>query len=60
MTDLHLNEDCIFCKIIRGEIPSFKLYEDDLTYAFMDINPSTTGMPWSFQIPCRKHLRDAR
>ena len=43
MTDLHLNEDCIFCKIIRGEIPSFKLYEDDLTYAFMDINPLNDG-----------------
>ena len=43
MTDLHLNEDCIFCKIIRGEIPSFKLYDDDLTYAFMDINPLNDG-----------------
>ena len=43
MTDLNLNEDCIFCKIIRGEIPSFKLYEDDLTYAFMDINPLNDG-----------------
>ncbi len=43
MTNLHLNEDCIFCKIIRGEIPSFKLYEDDLTYAFMDINPLNDG-----------------
>ena len=43
MSDLHLNEDCIFCKIIRGEIPSFKLYEDDLTYAFMDINPLNDG-----------------
>ena len=43
MTDLHLNRDCIFCKIIRGEIPSFKLYEDDLTYAFMDINPLNDG-----------------
>ena len=43
MTDLHLNEDCIFCKIIRGEIPSFKLYEDDRTYAFMDINPLNDG-----------------
>ena len=43
MTDLHLNEGCIFCKIIRGEISSFKLYEDDLTYAFMDINPLNDG-----------------
>ena len=27
-------KDCIFCKIIRGEIPSVKIYEDDLVYAF--------------------------
>jgi len=31
--------DCIFCKIIAGEIPSTKVYEDDLMYAFRDINP---------------------
>ena len=31
--------DCIFCKIIAGEIPSDKVYEDDNVYAFRDINP---------------------
>ena len=31
--------DCIFCKIIAGDIPSTKVYEDDLVYAFRDINP---------------------
>ena len=31
--------DCIFCKIIAGEIPSTKVYEDDRCYAFLDINP---------------------
>lgn len=31
--------DCIFCKIVRGEIPSSKVYEDDLVYAFHDIHP---------------------
>ncbi|NLC73004.1 MAG: histidine triad nucleotide-binding protein [Ruminococcaceae bacterium] len=31
--------DCIFCKIAAGEIPSQKVYEDDLIYAFRDINP---------------------
>ena len=31
--------DCIFCKIIKGDIPSSKVYEDDLVYAFRDINP---------------------
>src|SRR5947208_15259569 len=33
----------IFCKIVAGEIPSFKLYEDDETLAFMDINPVHDG-----------------
>lgn len=37
------DSDCIFCKIIAGEIPSFKLYEDDRTYAMMDINPFQDG-----------------
>lgn len=32
-------EDCIFCKIINNEIPSQKVYEDDLVLAFKDINP---------------------
>ena len=31
--------DCLFCKIIAGEIPSGKVYEDDAVYAFRDINP---------------------
>ena len=31
--------DCLFCKIIAGEIPSAKVYEDDLCYAFKDISP---------------------
>lgn len=35
--------DCIFCKIIAGEIPSFKIFEDDKSYAFMDINPANEG-----------------
>ena len=33
------DSDCLFCKIIAGEIPSEKVYEDDTTYAFRDINP---------------------
>ena len=32
-------EDCIFCKIIAGEIPSTKVWEDDNFFAFKDINP---------------------
>jgi len=36
-------DDCIFCKIVRGEIPSFKVYEDDRVFAFADINPILEG-----------------
>ena len=31
--------DCIFCKIVNGDIPSSKVYEDEVCYAFRDINP---------------------
>ncbi len=40
---MSLDNDCIFCKIIRGEIPSFKVWEDAKTFAFMDINPIAAG-----------------
>ena len=33
------DQDCLFCKIIAGEIPSSKVYEDEYVYAFRDINP---------------------
>ena len=35
--------NCIFCKIVAGQIPCFKLFEDDATIAFMDINPVNPG-----------------
>ncbi len=35
--------DCIFCKIIKGEIPSYTVYEDELVKVFLDINPSNNG-----------------
>ena len=35
--------DCIFCKIAKGEIPSEKIYEDEYTYAFLDIYPGNHG-----------------
>lgn len=38
-----LCDSCIFCKIIRGIIPSFKVYETKLTFAFLDINPLSEG-----------------
>lgn len=36
-------EDTIFTKIIKGEIPSYKVYEDEKTYAFLEIHPLTEG-----------------
>ncbi|MBC8500327.1 MAG: HIT family protein [Nanoarchaeota archaeon] len=36
-------EDCIFCKIVKGEIPSTKIYEDDEFYAFLDLRPINKG-----------------
>ena len=38
-----MSDDCLFCKIVAGEIPSTKVHEDDRTVAFMDINPGTRG-----------------
>ena len=35
--------DCLFCKIINGEIPSEVVYEDDIVKVFLDINPTTNG-----------------
>ncbi len=35
--------DCLFCKIIKGDIPSRTIYEDSLVKVFLDINPSTNG-----------------
>lgn len=35
--------NCIFCKIINGEIPSYTLYEDDIVKVFLDINPMSPG-----------------
>jgi len=40
---MKLVDNCVFCKIVRGELPAFKVYEDDLTLAFMDINPASDG-----------------
>lgn len=46
-------EDCIFCKIIKGEIPSNKVYEDDEILAFYDINPAT---PIHILVIPKKHI----
>jgi len=36
-------EDCLFCSIVSGEIPSYTVYQDEKTQAFLDINPNTRG-----------------
>jgi histidine triad (HIT) family protein len=38
-----MSEDCIFCKIVAGEIPSRTVYEDDEVFAFLDVNPLARG-----------------
>jgi histidine triad (HIT) family protein len=38
-----MSERCIFCRIVSGEISSYKIYEDERTISFLDINPSTPG-----------------
>ena len=47
--------DCLFCKIVAGEIPATRVAEDDRTIAFMDINPATRGHV--LVIP-REHAKD--
>lgn len=45
--------DCLFCKIIAGEVPSTKVYEDDLCYAFRDIAPQA---PTHILVIPKKHI----
>ena len=45
--------DCLFCKIIKGDIPSTKVYEDDSVYAFRDINPQA---PTHILVIPKEHL----
>jgi len=47
-------QNCIFCKIVNGEIPSYKVYEDDNFLAFLDINPKSPGHT---QVIPKKHYR---
>ena len=48
--------DCLFCKIIAGDIPSSKVYEDDTVYAFRDINPMA---PVHILIVPKQHVASA-
>lgn len=45
--------DCLFCKIVNGEIPSKKVYEDDKVYAFYDIEPAA---PVHFLVIPKEHI----
>lgn len=45
--------DCLFCKIVAGEIPSSKVYEDDTVYAFHDIDPQA---PTHFLVIPKTHI----
>lgn len=47
--------DCIFCKIINGDIPSYTIYEDDVVKVFLDVNPISNGH--TLIIP-KKHFVD--
>ncbi|MGH7175664.1 MAG: HIT family protein [Minisyncoccia bacterium] len=46
--------DCVFCKIVRGELPSYKVYEDKDFLAFIDIHPETPG---HVQVIPKQHYR---
>ena len=54
MTDLE--SDCLFCRIVAGEIPSDRVYEDDDVIAFRDINPQA---PTHVVVIPRRHIPDA-
>jgi histidine triad (HIT) family protein len=41
--DMVMMEDCLFCRIIAGKIPSEKVYEDDAVFAFLDVYPASEG-----------------
>ena len=47
--------NCIFCKIIAGDIPSTKVYEDEMVYAFRDINPQA---PVHILVAPKEHMAD--
>ena len=49
--------DCLFCKIVAGEIPSTKVYEDEFVLAFLDINPKA---PFHAIIIPKEHIASAK
>lgn len=55
LTSLVMSDQCLFCGIVAGDLPSVKVAEDDTTYAFMDINPATDG---HLLVVPKRHSRD--
>ncbi|CAJ1227257.1 histidine triad protein [Levilactobacillus zymae] len=53
--DPHYDDDCIFCKILKGDIPSYTVYEDNIVKAFLDISQGTPGH--TLVIP-KTHVQD--
>lgn len=49
-----MQEDCVFCKIVKGELPSSKVFEDDDLYVFNDINPKA---PVHIILTPKKHIK---
>ncbi len=47
--------DCLFCKIVKGEVLSYKIYEDEIVLAFLDIHPVSNG---HILIIPKKHVHD--
>jgi histidine triad (HIT) family protein len=56
MSDASASPDCIFCKIVAGELPSDRVYESATTVAFKDINPAA---PLHVLVVPRRHIVDA-
>jgi histidine triad (HIT) family protein len=52
-----MSDDCLFCRILKGELAADRLYEDDLVEAILDINPRA---PVHFMVIPKEHIPDAR
>ncbi|MBF6171021.1 HIT family protein [Nocardia blacklockiae] len=50
-----MNDQCLFCDIVAGDLPSVKVAEDETTYAFMDIHPASDG---HLLVVPKRHSRD--
>lgn len=50
-----MSADCLFCRIVNGDIPSKEIYSDDDIYAFLDINPAA---PTHVLVIPKKHIKD--